>query len=73
MHPTKLNLRQSLLKLIYELAVLELLLEQQKDNYKDAVSSHCENLALLEIQSYLLDIKKKKYAIEHIQELLSQN
>lgn len=53
--------------------MLELMLEQAKDDYREAASEHNEILMLFHIQQYALDIKKKKYDIQHIKKLLEEN
>lgn len=72
MNPSRLTLRKLLLEKIYNLAVLELMLEQAKDDYREAACEHNEIQVLFYIEQYMLDIKKNKYDIKHIEELLEQ-
>lgn len=73
MNPSRLALRKRLIEEMSNLAMLELMLEQAKDDYREAASEHNEILMLFHIQQYVLDIKKKKYDIQHVKKLLEEN
>lgn len=72
MNPTRRMLRQRLLELMYQLAVLELDLEVAKDDFKECSTVHSELMMSFVVEQKLLDIKKKKYDIKYTESLLAK-
>ena len=73
MKSSRLALRQDFLRLLYELAMLELTLEQAKDEYKEATEEKEEERDLHKVHNTLIEITSKKYEIRHVQWRLSEN
>ena len=67
MNPHRLMLRRRLLELMYSLAVLELELEAAKDDFRESACLHNEVLMSFVMEQKLLDIKKTKYDIKHME------
>lgn len=64
--------RERILKEIYELAKLELSLEQAKEDLAEVSTDYSKNILTFKVEKLTLDIKIKKFDIQHMQEELEK-
>lgn len=67
-----LSYRERILKEIYELAKLELSLEQAKDDLAEAYTDYSKNILTFRVEKLILDIKIKKFDVQYLQEELEK-
>ena len=72
MHPLRYSQRKTLLELMFELSVLELDLDQAKDDFKESSTLHGEAMLSFVIEQRMFDIRRKKYEIKHMESLLAK-
>ena len=68
-----LTLREQLLKEIYELAKLELCLEQTHDQLAEPSPEHSKTILKFTLERLQLEIRMKKYDIQHLQDLIKKD